>query len=405
MIISPELTRGCIFLLNADIYDKILFLIIVCSSIYNLLFTLSMNKNPSLFTLLGISFFTPAAICISAFIFSVNSTVSNIISFSEFCLSFCILVLLIHPYNIKNNKLIATVIIVTSMILSAGLIRSENFIFFNISATTRTILNVVFILAALIYIKGKNKEQRLMAPLVIWLAGALMGFVEDQERVRGIVLLIKSCAYSAFVYYFYSATYNWYMNKINESQNMLKAMENSLYKEVKKRVIEIERSNERLLEISKTDMLTRAFNKATILNIIDRLISNKKIEVFSLIMFDIDNFKTINDSLGHVTGDICLKTLANIASGNIREVDYLGRYGGDEFIIVLPTLGESEAKFVAERFKNKVNETTNPRLTVSIGISTYPKDGQTVNELISVADKGLYRSKSKGKNTISHAST
>jgi diguanylate cyclase (GGDEF)-like protein len=404
MIISPELARGCIFLLNADIYDKILLLIIVCSSVYNLLFTLSMNKSPSLFKLLGLSFFIPSAICISAFVLSASTTAGNIISLSEFCLSFCILLLLIQPYNSRNNKFIAAAIIITSLIFSVFLIRSENFIFYKLSVAARTMLTVISISAALVYIKGKNKDQRLVAPLAVWLAGVLTGLVKNQEQVIGITLLLKTCAYSAFIYYFYSITYNSYMSKINESQDLVKAMEHSLYKEVKKRVFEIEKSNERLLEISKTDMLTRAFNKATILNIIERLISNKKIEVFSLIMFDIDNFKIINDSLGHVTGDICLKTLANIASGNIREVDYLGRYGGDEFIIVLPTLGESEAKFVAERFKNKVNETTDPRLTVSMGISTYPKDGQTVNELISVADKGLYRSKSKGKNTISHAS-
>ncbi|HYE83090.1 MAG TPA: GGDEF domain-containing protein [Clostridia bacterium] len=194
------------------------------------------------------------------------------------------------------------------------------------------------------------------------------------------------------------------MEKINESEKLKEVLEHSLNKEVKKRVFEIERSNERLLEISKTDLLTKAFNKITILNIIEKLINSKKEEIFSILMFDIDNFKIINDSLGHVTGDICLKTLANIASGNIREVDYLGRYGGDEFIIVLPALAENEAKFVAERFKKKVNETSNPKFTVSIGIATYPYDGRTVKDLISAADKGLYKSKSKGKNTISHAS-
>jgi diguanylate cyclase (GGDEF)-like protein len=156
--------------------------------------------------------------------------------------------------------------------------------------------------------------------------------------------------------------------------------------------------------MSKIDLLTRCFYKITILNIIEKLISSKKEYVFSLLMFDIDNFKTINDSLGHITGDLCLKTLANIASNNIREVDYLGRYGGDEFIIVLPSLTENEAKFVAERFKKKVSETSNPKFTVSIGVATYPYDGQTVKDLITSADKGLYKSKSTGKNTISHAS-
>jgi diguanylate cyclase (GGDEF)-like protein len=194
------------------------------------------------------------------------------------------------------------------------------------------------------------------------------------------------------------------MSKVSESVKLKESLEKSLNLEVKRRVFEIERSNERLLEISKTDLLTKAFNKITILNIIERLISSKKEYTFSILMFDIDNFKTINDSLGHVTGDLCLKTLAQVAAGNIREVDFLGRYGGDEFIIVLPSLSTNEAKFVAERFRNKVNEMSNPKFTVSIGIATYPQDGHTVKELISSADKGLYKSKSRGKNTISHIS-
>jgi diguanylate cyclase (GGDEF)-like protein len=231
----------------------------------------------------------------------------------------------------------------------------------------------------------------------------LLGFIEKQVYIKEAILFTRLSAYAAFLYYFYSRTYNEFTKKISESEKRIESMENSLHKEIKKRTFEIERSNERLLEISKTDMLTRTLNKITILNLIDKLISSKKVEIFSILMFDIDNFKAINDSLGHVTGDKCLKTLADIASSNIREVDYVGRYGGDEFIIVLPTLSENEAKFVAERFRKKVNETSNPRFTVSIGIATYPYDGQTVQDLISVADKGMYKAKSKGKNTICHA--
>lgn len=391
-------------LLNSNIYDKILFLIILCSSTFNLIFTLSMNKTSSLFKLLGLAFFTPAALCCTTFILSANTTSSRVLSLSEFCLSVCIFILIIHPYSAKNFSIKSTAIVALSLALAVYTNQSEKFIYFSLSDYTRNALTASGITASLIYIKMKNGDQQLMIPLAIWLGGVLFGFLQNQETMKGIMLILKSGAYIAFSYYFYSVTYNKYMSKINESENMIKAMEHSLNKEVKKRVFEIEKSNERLLEISKTDMLTKAFNKITILNIIERLIGNKKIEVFSILMFDIDNFKTINDSLGHVTGDICLKTLANIASGNIREVDYLGRYGGDEFIIVLPTLGESEAKFVAERFKKKVNETSNPRFTVSIGIATYPYDGQTVQQLISIADKGLYKSKSRGKNTISHAS-
>lgn len=388
-------------MLNADTYDKLLFLIILCSSIFNAAYTISMNKSASVFKLLAWSFLSPAVICSTVFLYPTDSTIETSMSLSEFCLAVFILAVMIHPYRVKNHNIAAVIIALTSVSIAVYMVRADYFIFYYIRESVRILATAAIVSGLLIFLQVRKVERQLMAPLSIWLCGLLLGLIKDQSA--GFYLIVKGSAYIYFSYYFYKATYSTYIEKINKSEEMLKKMETSLNKEVKKRVFEIEKSNERLLEISKTDMLTKAFNKVTIMNIIDRLINNKKIEVFSILMFDIDNFKAINDSLGHVTGDVCLKTLANIASGNIREVDYLGRYGGDEFIIVLPTLGEAEAKFVAERFKRKVSETSNPRFTVSIGISSYPKDGQTVKELISVADRGLYKSKSKGKNTVSHA--
>ncbi|MHB1394473.1 MAG: GGDEF domain-containing protein [Clostridia bacterium] len=388
----------------ADIYDKILFLIIMCSSFFNVIYIVSMNKSVSLFKLLGLAFFIPFVLCSFTFVFSADTTSGLILSLSEFSLSAGILLLLLHPYSAKNHNIKTFIIIVFPLMLAAYSIQSEQFIYFSFSVIVRNILIAACISGSIIYIKKRNSEQKLIMPLSIWLAGTLLGFFEGQAYVREVALAVKLGAYTSFSHYFYSTTYNEYIEKIDESEKLIDTMERSLNKEVKKRVFEIERSNERLLEISKTDLLTKSFNKITILNIIEKLINSKKEEVLSIIMFDIDNFKTINDSLGHVTGDMCLKTLAHIASGNIREVDYLGRYGGDEFLIVLPSLGANEAKFIAERFKNKVNEASNPKFTVSIGISTYPYDGRTVKDLISAADKGLYKSKKRGKNSISHAS-
>lgn len=387
----------------ADIYDKILFIVIMCSSFFNVLYTINMNKAASLFKLLGQAFFIPFALCFSMFIFTTDFPAYLVLSLSELCLSAGILLLLLHPYNIRNHNLKVIFITAFPLIVSAYAIRSKQIIYYLGAAGLRSTLIALCITAAIIYIKKKNSEQKITMPLVIWLIGALLGFFENQAYIKEAVLIVKISAYASFSYYFYSVTYNSYMKKINESEKLLKTMEHSLNKEVRKRIFEIERSNEKLLEMSKIDLLTKSFNKITILNIIEKLINNKKEEVFSILMFDIDNFKIINDSLGHVTGDMCLKTLSNIASSNIREVDYLGRYGGDEFIIVLPSLGENEARFVAERFRNKVNETSNPKFTVSIGIATCPYDGQTVKDLISVADKGLYKSKIRGKNAISHA--
>lgn len=386
------------------VYDKILFIAMMCFSFFIASYTVSMNKSASRFKLLGWTFFIPFGLCCSIFIFSPNTSFNLILSFSEFCLSVGILILMLYPYNSGKQKSVTAIIVVLTVLISAYVIKSEQFIYYSMSANLRNILTAVCIITAIVLNKKRSEDQKLTRPLIIWFIGIALGLTESQKYINEAILLIKLSAYASFLYYFFWTTHNALIKKIEESEKLMESMKNSLNREVKKRVFEIEKSNERLLEISKTDMLTNTFNKITILNIIEKLISSKRVEVFSILMFDIDNFKTINDSLGHVTGDKCLKTLSVIASGNIREVDYIGRYGGDEFIIVLPTLTENEARFVAERFRKKVNETSNPKFSISIGISTYPYDGQTVRELISAADKGLYKAKSKGKNTICHAS-
>ncbi len=119
-------------------------------------------------------------------------------------------------------------------------------------------------------------------------------------------------------------------------------------------------------------------------------------------MFDIDSFKSINDNLGHIAGDKCLKHMAFLARQSIRDDDQLGRYGGDEFIIVLPTANLKTAAIVAERFRKNVEQTDDPHFTVSVGISAYPENGSTVKELIAQADAGLYLSKQNGKNRCSY---
>lgn len=388
---------------TSDMYDKLLYFILICSSAFNVLFNTTMHKKASLLKLMGWVFIIPLGTCFSNFVFSDGSQIGMMLSLSELCLSVSILLLLFYPYKVKNHNIKASAIVLFTIILSVYTIKSDSFAYYNFSSKAYNGITAVFIILSIFSNRKKNIDTKLNIPLAIWLTGTLSAMAENQPYVRELAIMIKMCAYAAFVHYFYSITYSAYMEKINETERMKEALEHSLDKEVRKRVFEIERTNERLLEISKTDLLTKTFNKITILNIIEKLINSKKEEVFSILMFDIDNFKVINDSFGHVTGDMCLKTLANIASGNIREMDYLGRYGGDEFIIVLPSLGEREAKFVAERFKNKVNEVSNPKFTISIGIATYPYDGRTVKDLISAADRGLYKSKSMGKNAISHA--
>ena len=128
----------------------------------------------------------------------------------------------------------------------------------------------------------------------------------------------------------------------------------------------------------------------------------------SLIMMDIDNFKRINDTYGHLTGDTILKRLAAVLQETVRKIDIPARYGGEEFVVILPETDKEDACIIAERIRKnvseivvKVNETEDLSPTVSIGVAQYTTDGKEAKELINAADTALYYSKHNGKNVVS----
>lgn len=127
-----------------------------------------------------------------------------------------------------------------------------------------------------------------------------------------------------------------------------------------------------------------------------------------LIIFDIDYFKTFNDSYGHQAGDKALKDIAQIIKSNLRGVDFSARYGGEEFIAILPETGYEDAAVVAERIRVKVNtypftteSNENARLTISAGIACFPTDAMTETDLIRKTDQSLYFSKEHGRDKVS----
>lgn len=154
-------------------------------------------------------------------------------------------------------------------------------------------------------------------------------------------------------------------------------------------------------ESSRIDSLTGALNKAAITNLMCELIRDGSINNFTILLFDVDNFKNINDTEGHLAGDRILQQVSKIVQLSIRPHDSLGRYGGDEFLVILPNTKLKDAFFVSERIQTKLSENY-VKCTISIGIAVYPNDGLTIEELISIADKGLYKSKALGRNTTSY---
>jgi diguanylate cyclase (GGDEF)-like protein len=126
----------------------------------------------------------------------------------------------------------------------------------------------------------------------------------------------------------------------------------------------------------------------------------------SLLMIDVDHFKHFNDQYGHLTGDIVLREIAGMIKNGVREIDVVGRYGGEEFCVVLPDTEQEGALFVAERIRCMVEQSiikafdVTVKATVSIGAATYPQNGQNPKELLDKADWALYRAKNTGRNRV-----
>jgi diguanylate cyclase (GGDEF)-like protein len=129
---------------------------------------------------------------------------------------------------------------------------------------------------------------------------------------------------------------------------------------------------------------------------------------FSIIMIDIDNFKTVNDLYGHQTGDMVLEKVAAMISHTIREIDFVARYGGEEFIVILPGIGTDKASEIAERIRKAVEKVSFNRhkddivknVTVSCGVASYPAGAETIEDLLKIADDFLYEAKRAGRNRV-----
>jgi diguanylate cyclase (GGDEF)-like protein len=127
----------------------------------------------------------------------------------------------------------------------------------------------------------------------------------------------------------------------------------------------------------------------------------------SLVMVDIDHFKQFNDRHGHQVGDLVLQTVAHTLHEAVRTMDIVARYGGEEFSLIFPETRKEDAARIAERLRRSVAETAvdagtgEPlRVTISLGVATFPQDARDIRELIAKADQAMYRAKGNGRNQV-----
>ena len=171
---------------------------------------------------------------------------------------------------------------------------------------------------------------------------------------------------------------------------------------------EITRQNRELHVLATRDPLTGVLNRRSLFEGMKTLIDESvaAAEPLSAIMVDIDHFKSINDRFGHATGDKVIKLLAEILTQNVRAEDLVGRYGGEEFCVILSGVDEAKAAAVAEQMRVMVHDgksakfTSAMRISASFGVSTSNGEETTPGALIDLADKALYEAKESGRNRV-----
>lgn len=172
---------------------------------------------------------------------------------------------------------------------------------------------------------------------------------------------------------------------------------------------ELRESNKRLYMLSNTDPLTHLYNRRHLMESLDKemkRLERTKSEI-TLLLFDVDHFKTVNDAFGHQEGDAVLVAVAKVAQEMLRCNDIAARYGGEEFVLLLPETSLVGGVTVAERLREAVQALSfaapvgNLTVTVSVGVATFPSDSvDGVDSLLHMADQALYRAKNSGRNRV-----
>jgi len=166
------------------------------------------------------------------------------------------------------------------------------------------------------------------------------------------------------------------------------------------------RARDAAIKLSTIDALTGLYNRTFFFSALEREIarSDRSGRAFCLVMLDLDDLKTVNDRYGHHAGDQVLRAVADVVRGGVRKIDVAARYGGDEFVALLPETDPTGGWVLAEKIRLTVSEQAGAGLelppTVSVGVVSFPADGRSADALLMSADRAMYTSKRGGKNRV-----
>ena len=229
------------------------------------------------------------------------------------------------------------------------------------------------------------KSMGIETPVIVITAFATIEHAVESMKAGAFDFITKPFNYDQI---------NLIINKTLENKRLQKlAMEREYYK-----------------KLSACDELTELFNYRYFNETLEKEIQRRERynRPLTLMMIDLDNFKPINDTFGHLVGDTVLKQAASLIKKNTRGCDLVARYGGDEFSVILPETTEEEALVVAYRIREAIDEfnfktsegKSISNLSVTIGLSSLPDKSKDKKELIDTADNALYKGKANGKNRV-----
>jgi diguanylate cyclase (GGDEF)-like protein len=206
-------------------------------------------------------------------------------------------------------------------------------------------------------------------------------------------------------------SFNQMTASIQDREIKLRKLAAGLEQSVKERTTELRLQNKQLERIAIEDPLTGIYNRRYFFDLAAKEVERAKRygNPLSVVILDADNFKTMNDTYGHLIGDQILSNLATLCLDNIRSLDIIARYGGEEFVILMPEASTQDAQKTAERLRKLVAETSmvsgalDVMITISLGVASWENQDRELNfnALLARADQALYQSKEMGKNRVS----
>jgi len=258
--------------------------------------------------------------------------------------------------------------------------------------------NVTFVLVASILV-GIGAAAYLLG---LTLVRPLDRLIRGAGKVAGGDLEVDLPVYSRGEVGYLTVVFNRMVARLRKAREEIEATNKALIEK-----------NEELHEISITDGLTGLHNRKhmseTVVGEFSRAERHK--HPVSILMMDIDRFKTFNDTRGHQAGDEVLRGVARLIRETLRGTDYAARYGGEEFLVLLPYTGQDEAVQTAERIRGRIEEgrlgvyADGVGITLSVGVASYPGSGGNAESVIREADLALYRAKRDGRNRVVSART